>query len=34
VLDISAQFLVRTTTHDTYHSEQIPYLRALQGIAG
>ncbi len=26
--------LVRTTTHDIYHSGQIRYLRALQGIPG
>jgi len=24
--------LIRTTTHDTYHADQIMYLRALQGI--
>lgn len=29
-----AMRLVRTTTHDVYHSGQIRYLRALQGIAG
>lgn len=26
--------IVRTTTHDIYHSGQIRYLRALQGIPG
>ena len=29
-----AMRLVRTTTHDIYHSGQIRYLRALQGIPG
>jgi uncharacterized damage-inducible protein DinB len=29
-----AMRVVRTTTHDIYHSGQIRYVRALQGIAG
>ncbi len=28
-----AMRLVRTTTHDIYHTGQMMYLRALQGVA-